>query len=81
MLSPCTRRQTPRLFRVNVLALRVIDSLVLRQPPILLLGRICIGSLYSMSGINHWRGPDTADSFHDGSARFGACLGDGGGDY
>jgi hypothetical protein len=46
-----------------------------------LLGRICIGSLYSMSGINHWRGPDTADSFHDGSARFGACLGDGGGDY
>jgi len=38
------------------MALRVIDSLVLRcEPVILLLGRICIGSLYLMSGINHWR--------------------------
>ena len=38
------------------MALRVIDSLVLRyEPLILLLGRICIGSLYLMSGINHWR--------------------------
>jgi putative oxidoreductase len=35
---------------------RVIDSLVLRSEPlILLLGRICIGSLFLMSGINHWR--------------------------
>ena len=34
---------------------RVIDSLVLRSEPlILLLGRICIGSLFLMSGINHW---------------------------
>jgi putative oxidoreductase len=38
------------------MALRVIDSLVLRcEPLILLLGRLCIGSLYLMSGINHWR--------------------------
>jgi putative oxidoreductase len=38
------------------MALRVVDSLVLRSEPlILLLGRICIGSLYLMSGINHWR--------------------------
>jgi putative oxidoreductase len=38
------------------MALRVIDSLVLRSEPlILLLGRLCIGSLYLMSGINHWR--------------------------
>jgi hypothetical protein len=38
------------------MALRVIDSLVLRSEPlILLLGRVCIGSLYLMSGINHWR--------------------------
>jgi putative oxidoreductase len=41
---------------VIVMALRVIDSLVLRcEPLILLLGRVCIGSLYLMSGINHWR--------------------------
>ena len=34
--------------------LRVIDSLALRSEPlILLLGRVCIGSLYLMSGINH----------------------------
>jgi putative oxidoreductase len=34
---------------------RVIDSLALRSEPlILLLGRVCIGSLYLMSGINHW---------------------------
>jgi putative oxidoreductase len=40
---------------VSVMALRVIDSLVLRHEPlILLLGRICIGSLFLMSGINHW---------------------------
>jgi len=38
------------------MALRVIDSLVLRSEPlILLLGRVCIGSLYLMAGINHWR--------------------------
>jgi putative oxidoreductase len=38
------------------MALRVVDSLVLRsEPVILLLGRVCIGSLYLMSGINHWR--------------------------
>jgi putative oxidoreductase len=37
------------------LALRVIDSLAQRyEPLILLLGRICIGSLYLMSGSNHW---------------------------
>jgi putative oxidoreductase len=37
------------------MSLRVIDTLVLRSEPlILLLGRICIGSLYLMSGINHW---------------------------
>jgi putative oxidoreductase len=40
---------------VIVMALRVVDSLVLRcEPLILLLGRLCIGSLYLMSGINHW---------------------------
>ena len=38
------------------MALRVIDSVVLRSEPlILLLGRVCIGSLYLMSGINHWQ--------------------------
>src|SRR3984957_10321694 len=38
------------------MALRFIDSLALRgEPLILLLGRVCIGSLYLMSGINHWR--------------------------
>lgn len=37
------------------MALRVVDSLVLRcEPVILLLGRLCIGSLFLMSGINHW---------------------------
>ena len=37
------------------MTLRVIDSLALRSEPlILLLGRLCIGSLYLMSGINHW---------------------------
>jgi putative oxidoreductase len=37
------------------MALRVVDSLVLRSEPlILLLGRLFIGSLYLMSGINHW---------------------------
>jgi putative oxidoreductase len=37
------------------MALRAIDSLVLRcEPLILLLGRLCIGSLFLMSGINHW---------------------------
>jgi putative oxidoreductase len=42
-------------FGVTVMALRVIDSLVLRcEPLILLLGRVCIGSLYLMSGVNHW---------------------------
>jgi putative oxidoreductase len=40
---------------VSVMALRVIDSLVVRSEPlILLLGRVCIGSLFLMSGINHW---------------------------
>jgi putative oxidoreductase len=38
------------------MALRVIDSVVLRNEPlILLLGRVCIGSLYLVAGINHWR--------------------------
>jgi putative oxidoreductase len=46
---------TKSKFEVSVMAMRVIDSLVLRgEPVILLLGRICIGSLYLMSGINHW---------------------------
>jgi putative oxidoreductase len=37
------------------MALRVIDSFVLRyEPLILLLGRICIGSLFLMAGTNHW---------------------------
>jgi putative oxidoreductase len=37
------------------MALRVVDSLVLRSEPlILLLGRILIGSLFLMAGINHW---------------------------
>ena len=44
-----------RKFGVGIMALRVIDSLALRSEPlILLLGRLCIGSLYLMSGINHW---------------------------
>src|ERR1700722_4918437 len=37
------------------MTLRVIDSLALRSEPlILLLGRLCVGSLYLMSGVNHW---------------------------
>ena len=37
------------------MTLRVIDSLALRSEPlILLLGRVCIGSLYLIAGINHW---------------------------
>ena len=37
------------------MALRVIDSLAQRhEPVILLLGRLCLGSLYLMSGTNHW---------------------------
>jgi putative oxidoreductase len=37
------------------MASRVIDSLAQRyEPQILLLGRLCIGSLFLMSGINHW---------------------------
>jgi putative oxidoreductase len=37
------------------MALRVIDSLAQRyEPLILLLGRVCIGSLYLVSGTNHW---------------------------
>jgi putative oxidoreductase len=47
--------KTNSKFGATVMALRVIDSLVLRSEPlILLLGRVCIGSLYLMSGINHW---------------------------
>src|ERR1700739_2688460 len=54
-LSRCTKRSTKSTFGVSVMALRVIDSLVMRSEPlILLLGRVCIGSLYLMSGINHW---------------------------
>jgi putative oxidoreductase len=35
---------------------RVIDNVILRSEPlILLLGRVCIGSLYLVVGINHWR--------------------------
>ena len=38
------------------MALRVIDSLALRyEPLIMLLGRVCIGSLYLVVGINHAR--------------------------
>jgi putative oxidoreductase len=37
------------------MTLRVIDSLALRYEPVILLaGRLCIGSLFLMSGINHW---------------------------
>jgi putative oxidoreductase len=37
------------------MALRAIDTLAMRSEPlILLLGRICLGSLYLTSGINHW---------------------------
>ncbi|WP_158806938.1 DoxX family protein [Beijerinckia sp. L45] len=37
------------------MALRVLDSLALRsEPVILLLGRLFLGSLYLMSGTNHW---------------------------
>ena len=39
---------------MSVMALRVIDSLAQRyEPLILLLGRVCIGSLYLVSGTNH----------------------------
>src|ERR1700739_3833840 len=49
-------RKTGNKLGVSIMALRVIDSLALRSEPlILLLGRVCIGSLYLMSGINHWR--------------------------
>src|ERR1700679_2674471 len=42
-------------FGGSVVALQVIDSLVLRNEPlILLLGRVCIGSLFLLVGINHW---------------------------
>jgi putative oxidoreductase len=38
-----------------VMGIRVVDSLVLRcEPLILLLGRLCMGSLFLMSGTNHW---------------------------
>ena len=37
------------------MASRALDSLAQRsEPAILLLGRVCIGSLYLMSGTNHW---------------------------
>ncbi len=37
------------------MSLRVINSLALRSEPlILLLGRLCIGSLFLTAGINHW---------------------------
>ena len=37
------------------MASRALDSLAERHEPlILLLGRLCLGSLYLMSGINHW---------------------------
>jgi putative oxidoreductase len=37
------------------MALRAIDTLAMRSEPlILLLGRVCLGSLYLMSGTNHW---------------------------
>src|ERR1700740_756157 len=49
------------------MTLRVIDSLVLRSEPlILLLGRVCIGSLYLMSGINHWRDLTLLSTFMGG---------------
>jgi putative oxidoreductase len=38
------------------MALRIVDFLAQRgEPWILLLGRLCMGSLYLMAGINHWR--------------------------
>jgi hypothetical protein len=49
-----TKGKTESKFLVRVMALRIIDSLVLRcETLILLLGWICIGSLYLVSGINH----------------------------
>jgi putative oxidoreductase len=37
------------------MSLRVVDTLALRSEPLILLfGRLCVGSLYMMSGINHW---------------------------
>ena len=37
------------------MVLRVIDSLVQRKEPlILLMGRVCIGLLFLLAGINHW---------------------------
>jgi uncharacterized membrane protein YphA (DoxX/SURF4 family) len=38
------------------MAFGAIDSLALRyEPLILLLRRVCIGSLYLVYGVNHWR--------------------------
>jgi putative oxidoreductase len=49
------KAKTRNKFRGSVMALRVIDSLAQRyEPLILLLGRVCIGSLYLMSGTKHW---------------------------
>jgi putative oxidoreductase len=40
----------------DIMALRIVDSLAERgEPFILLLGRLCMGSLYLVAGINHWR--------------------------
>ena len=49
-LSPFTTGKTESKFLVSVTASRIIDSLVLRCEPLILLlgllGRICVGSLY-----------------------------------
>ena len=38
------------------MTLRTINSLAQRgEPLILLFGRLCMGTLYLMAGINHWR--------------------------
>jgi putative oxidoreductase len=47
--------------------LRLIDSVVLRcEAPILLLGRICIGSLYLVAGSNHAQEPALLTHFMTG---------------
>jgi putative oxidoreductase len=44
-----------RAFSMEIIGLRIIDSLALRSEPlVLLLGRFCMGSLYLVSGTNHW---------------------------
>jgi putative oxidoreductase len=63
--------KTKSKLEVKVMALRVIDSLVVRSEPlILLLGRVCIGSLYLMAGINHWQDLTLVTHFMTGPSGF-----------